>query len=102
MSTVYYLRKAGEFSTHMAIGSFGIGSLLLLLYKLFPENENLLPVVLAYVVIAFGLNTIVFFHLLHYFITQKNYRKYFAVKMLILLGNIPIAVLYCYLIFPIF
>ena len=101
MATVHYLRKAGEFSTHMAIGSFGIGTLLLISYKIFPENQNLLLVGLAYVVIAFALNTIVFFHLLYYFITQKNYREYFAVKMLILLANLPIVAIYfCFIAQP--
>jgi len=99
MSPIYYLRKAEEFSTHMAIGSFAIGTLILLLYKMIPDNLNLLLVGLAYIIIAFVLNGLVFFHLLYYFITQKNYREYFAVKMLILLVNIPIATLYGYLVF---
>jgi len=99
MSPVYYLRKAGEFSTHMAIGSFAIGTLILLLYKMIPDNLNMLLIGLAYIVIAFVLNSLVFFHLLYYFITQKNYREYFAVKMLILLINIPIAALYVYFVF---
>jgi len=99
MSPVHYLRKAGEFSTYLAIGSFGIGTFLLLIHIVFPQFDLLLFVGLAYVVIAFVLNAIVFFHLLYYFITQSNYREYFAVKMLILLANIPIAALYVYLIF---
>jgi len=100
MSPVHYLRKAGEFSTHLAIASFGIGTLLLLVYRAFSsELVELVFVGLAYVVIAFFLNAIVFFHLLYYFITQSNYREYFAVKMLILLANIPITALYVYLIF---
>jgi len=99
MKPVHYLRKAGEFSTHMALVSFGIGTILLLLHQVYPNFPNLLFVGLAYVIIAFVLNSIVFFHLLYYFITQKNYREYFAVKMLILLANLPIAALYFYLIF---
>lgn len=99
MSPVYYLRKAGEFSTHMAIGSFAIGTLILLLYKIIPENSNMLLIGLAYIVIAFVLNSLVFFHLLYYFVTQKNYREYFAVKMLILLVNVPISALYAYFVF---
>lgn len=99
MSPVHYLRKAGEFSTHLAIASFGIGTFLLLFYIIFPRLEALLFVGLAYVAIAFFLNAIVFFHLLYYFITQRNYREYFAVKMLILLANIPISALYVYIIF---
>lgn len=77
MSPVYYLRKAGEFSTHMAIGSFAIGTLILLLYKTIPDNFDMLLIGLAYIVIAFVLNSIVFFHLLYYFITQKKLPRIF-------------------------
>ena len=99
MTAVHYLRKAGEFSTHMALASFGIGTILMLLHQVYPNLVYLLFIGLAYVVIAFVLNSIVFFHLLYYFIIQKNYREYFAIKMLILLANIPIVALYIYLLF---
>lgn len=97
MSPIHYLRKAGEFSTHLAIGSFAIGTLFLVAHLLIPSSSNVLIAGFAYVAIAFFINAIVFFYLLYYFITQTSYREYFAVKMLILLANVPIAAFYLYL-----
>jgi len=99
MSPVQYLNKGGEFSTHLAIGSFGIGTLLLLVYKILPDFPLLLAIGLLYVVIAFAVNAVVFLYLFYCFLVQAAQREYFAVKMLIMLANIPVVVLYLYVLF---
>ena len=96
-----YLSKSGELSTHLAIASFGIGTLLLVSAKFLP----LVPIVwigLYYVVLAFAINGIVLLYLLYLFLIQPQHREYFAVKMLIMLANIPIAAFYLFLLTNIF
>lgn len=99
MSPLQYLRKAGEFSTHMAIASFGFGTIFLIAGKLFPQYDWVFIFGLMYLIVAVVLNAIVFIHLFYYFIIHKSEREYLAVKMLIMLANIPVIILYVYLLF---
>lgn len=94
MEPLKYLSKAGEFSTQLAIGSFAIGTLLLVAQQLFPQEINIILCGLCYVILAFVLNLIVFLYLLYYCLVHREYREYFAIKMLIMLANVPIAVCY--------
>jgi hypothetical protein len=99
MTATQHLIRAGIFSTHLAAASFGIATLLLLLYRFIPTIQNTLVIIgLWYVFIAILANTIVFLHLFYCFVVQPMYREYFAVKMLLMLINIPIAIFYLYLI----
>jgi hypothetical protein len=97
MTPMQYLTKAGEFSTHLAISSFAIGTVLLFTYRFVPEFDSVILIGLGYVALAFVLNAIVFIYLFCYFIRHPGHREYFAVKMLIMLVNIPIAVFYFFL-----
>lgn len=89
-----YLTRAGEFSTHLALSSFAIGTVLLLTYRFVPQFDSIILIGLGYVALAFVLNSIVFVYLFIYFIRYPIHREYFAVKMLLMLANIPIAVFY--------
>lgn len=101
MTKKQYRNATGIFSTQLAIGSFVIGTLLLILY-LVSKNNNLLGIGLVYVVFAATINLIMLFRLLFLLITQKNHTEYYTIKILILLANIPIAFVYARIVAEIF
>lgn len=91
----------GKFSTELAVVSFAIGTILLLLQKLAPNNLNILIIGLFYVLFAILINGIMFVNLAYQFIILPKYREYLAIKILILLANIPISFLYILIVFNI-
>jgi hypothetical protein len=93
MTKKQYQNATGIFSTQLAIASFILGTLLLILHLLFP-NGRLLEIGLIYVALAFLLNLIMLIYLIILYFTQKNHQEYFTIKILILLANIPIAFVY--------
>jgi|SRR6218665_661380 len=92
------LPETGNFSTQTALFSFGIGTLILVTHLLFPKANRIIYCGLVYVVLAAIINILVLLVLLYHFIVTPNYREYFAIKILILLANIPIAVLYFFIV----
>ncbi len=94
---LYNTENSSRFSTYLAIGSFSIGSFILLFYKLFPEETGLLILGFLYVLFASLFNGLVFLNLLYRFCIYPNYREVLAIKMLIMLANIPITILYFYI-----
>jgi hypothetical protein len=98
MTKLQYTNATGIFSTQLAIGSFIIGTILVLLNPLFPSGE-LLVFGLIYVLVATFFNSIMLFNLIYLLMSQKNHREYFLIKILILIANIPIAFLYLNIIF---
>lgn len=88
---------SGRFSTYLAIASFAFGSLILILYLLFPDIFQLLIIGFFYVLFASLFNGVVFLNLLYQFCIYPNDREVLAIKMLIMLANIPIAILYFYI-----
>lgn len=95
MTTAQSIQKTGEFSTHYALTCFAIGTLLLLIHFKFPDNIDILILGLCFVIVAIITNGIVLVHLMYHFITDPFRREYYAIKILILLSNIPVT--YCYL-----
>ncbi|MEC4004815.1 hypothetical protein OX283_009125 [Flavobacterium sp. SUN052] len=93
MTKKQYQNATGIFSTQLAIGSFLVGTLLLILELLFP-NGQLLEFGLIYVIIAILFNLMVLIYLIYLCFTQKNHQEYYTIKILILLANIPIAIVY--------
>lgn len=87
-------KSTGKFSTYLAITSFGIGTFLLILYLLFPETILLIYAGYFYVLLAILINGITFLHLFYLFLIHSLKREIIAIRMLILLANIPIAFLY--------
>ena len=81
-------------STELAIGSFIISTLLFVLYIVTNANTNVLIIASPFVASALLVNTIMLFHLIDKFIFLPLYRKDIVVKILILLSNIPIIILY--------
>lgn len=93
MKTIYNL----PFSTVFAIASFSLGTLLFTCYML-SKSEDLLLFGFFYVIGAVFFNTIILFHLIYELITTKE--KYeILLQIVILLSNIPIAILYLTIIF---
>lgn len=91
-----YYQEIKKISYKCAIISFGLGTFLLLLFIL-TKVDNVAILGYFYVVLAFTINTILFFfNLLCAFFT-KNYRNKFLINSGILLINVPIALFYLYL-----
>ena len=92
-------QKSAGFSTYLAIGSFGIGTLLFLLHFAIPEYGLLYFIGYFYLLIAFLVNLLVFLNLLFLYFIKPTEREDLAIKMLIMLANIPITLLYIYIVF---
>lgn len=94
MKTLHHI----SFSTLFAIGSLLIGTLLFVLYMLVQEDSILIAGFL-YVAAAVLFNLIIFVNLMYEFITVPNERTETAIRILILISNIPIAYMYFTLVF---
>ena len=81
-----------SFSTLFAIGSFLIGTLLFLSFQI-TKNENLIYIGFFYVLLALFFNSLVLIYLVNRLIFFSE-KEETAIKILILLSNIPIAYLY--------
>lgn len=99
METQIYNQRenSSRFSTYLALGSFGIGTIILLLFMLFPSTMQLLVVGFFYVLFAALFNGVVLLNLLYQFCIYPKDREVLAIKMLIMLANIPIAILYFFI-----
>lgn len=87
------------FSFQLAFFSFAFGTLFLILHLIFPKNENILFYGFMYTVFAVCSNQLfLFMLLLQLFINWKK-RESIVYQMLILLINIPIAILYIFIVF---
>jgi hypothetical protein len=91
----------GKFSTELALITFVIGTFLLVIQKLAPTNIDILFVGLLYLLFAILVNGIMLINLAYHFIILPKQREYIAIKILILLSNIPIAFLYILIVFNI-
>lgn len=89
----------GRFSTYLAIGSFSIGTFLFLIHFILPEFGLLYLIGYFYLLFAFLINLLVFLNLLFQFLIKPEEREDLAIKMLIMLANIPIALLYLCIVF---
>ncbi|NNT71732.1 hypothetical protein HKT18_05820 [Flavobacterium sp. IMCC34852] len=97
-TSIYNQReKSSRFSTYLALGSFAIGTIILLFYMLFPGLMQLLVIGFFYVLFASLFNGVVLLNLLYQFCIYPKDREVLAIKMLIMLANIPIAILYFFI-----
>lgn len=81
-------------SIELTIGSFLISTVLFTFYMVSNESSNILVLASPFVVSILFLNAVMLFHLMDNFIRQYEKRKDISIKILILLSNIPIALLY--------
>lgn len=86
--------KTGQFSTQLAIISFTIGTLFLIAHLFFPKEDYIIIFGFLYVVIAFIFNFITLLYLIYFLIVEIQKQEYYLIKILILLANIPIGILY--------
>ncbi len=92
----YYKRA---FSNELALGSFAIGTLLLLLYKSGNQSGLIILTGFYYLLFSILINSIMLLYLIFLCIILPDERKNLAVKIILLLCNIPIAILYYNIIF---
>ncbi len=91
--------STGKFSTYLAGVSFVIGSLLLAIHLAFPQNIDILILGFYYVLFAFLFNFTMLLSLFGQLITIPLERENILIRILILLSNIPIALLYLNIVF---
>jgi formate-dependent nitrite reductase membrane component NrfD len=84
----------GRFSSVLALISFVIGTLLLLMHLLFPKVIQIIIIGYLYVAETILINGCTLLYLLYQFALYRFHRETIAIKILILLSNIPIALLY--------
>ena len=93
MTKAQYNSATGLLSTQVSIASFIIGTILLIAHLCIP-NGSLFSLGLYYILIAAIINFIILIKLCVLFITQKNHQEYFAIKIFIVLTNLPIVFIY--------
>lgn len=86
-------------SNELAICSFAIGTLLLLAYKAIPYNDNVFIIGFFYLLFAIVINTIMLLYLIFLCFILPDERENLALRIILLLCNIPISILYLYFIF---
>lgn len=96
----YTLQKQSttSFSTYLAIVSFSFGTLLLLFHLVCPRVLLILIIGLYYVVFAVLINFLALLVLCYQFLAKPQERETVAIRILILLSNIPIALLYFFIV----
>jgi hypothetical protein len=87
------------FSNELTIGSFVLGTLLLLTHKAIPNEDIVYLIGLYYILFAIVINSTMLLYLIYLCIILPNERGNLALKIILLLCNIPIAILYLYNIF---
>lgn len=85
----------GKFSTYLAVTSFLIGTLFLILYLAFPNySPGIIYIGYVFVLVAAILNSISLLFLLWQLAIYRFYRETTTIRILIVLANIPVALLY--------
>lgn len=81
-------------SIELAAGTLIISTVLFAFYMISNESSNILIIASPFVISVLFLNAVMLFDLMDNFIKQHEQRKDIGIKILILLSNIPIALLY--------
>jgi len=81
-------------SIELAIGTFIISTLLFLLYIISKENSIVFVIAWPFALFSIIVNVIMFVHLAERFLHLPLQRKDIAVKIIILVSNIPITFFY--------
>lgn len=83
----------GQFSTLCSFASFTIGTFFFACFYFF-NIESCIYGGIIYLFFAAIANLIVLFRLFYFYFKRRDYRRYLANKILILLSNIPVAIGY--------
>ena len=98
MTRQQYQSATGITSTRIALASFGVGTALLIIQMTYP-HFNLLFGGFLFVLTATFVNLIVLANLVYHLCIQHNHRDYYLVKILIVLADIPITIVYLKILF---
>ena len=82
------------FSTKMALISFAIGTLLFIGFFSIKNNETLIFIGFYYIIIASIINILMLLKLFYDWLENPSEKYSISKQILILLANIPIAILY--------
>ncbi|CAD0007520.1 hypothetical protein [Flavobacterium chungangense] len=94
MQTTHQKLSEETQTIELVIGTFIISTVLFAFYMFTSQNANVLLFAFPFAVSVLFLNAIMLFHLTGRFIKLYKERKDIAVKIFLLLSNIPIAYLY--------
>lgn len=94
MSPFHYQFASGKFSTKLALISFGLGTILFVIYLFIPNDMRIIIFGLYFVLAAFIINLLTLLYLMYCYLALHKHREYFLIKIMILVANIPIAYLY--------
>lgn len=83
-----------KYATLLALVSFGIGTLLFVLFQCNPDSFELLAYGLVFVILAAFVNFLMLVNLIFLLFIYPEQREAMAIKILLLLSNIPIACVY--------
>jgi hypothetical protein len=97
-SDCYNTKTTTAFSTYLAVLSFSIGTFLFVLHLIFPNEDGIIILGFFYVLFAILINSLSLLNLCYLCITDPENRETNAIRILILLANIPIALLYFYIV----
>lgn len=86
--------KYFSYSTKFALLSFVFGTTLFALFFILPNKEGILILGLIYVIFIAFFSIIMLLNLIFQLLTIPNERENIVIKILILISNIPIAILY--------
>lgn len=91
-----YLRITAALSSRIALASFAAGSLLFGWYRSdpHPDGDSIFVFGFCYIVLAALFNSLVLLNLLILFFAEPEQRETIAIKILIVLANIPVALFY--------
>ena len=86
--------QEAKYAMPLALVSFGIGTLLFVLFQCNPDSFDLLAYGLLFVILAAFANLLMLVNLLFLLFIYPEQREAIAIKILLLLSNIPIACFY--------
>ena len=86
------------FSSKLAIVSWALGTFILLLNFCFPNQDKIIITGIVYIVVMGIINGITFLYIISKIITSTQNSRYYIIQAGIMLANIPIAILYAYLV----
>lgn len=87
-----------DLATKLAIGSFTIGTIIFVLGLLFSNHTEFLLLAVFYILAAIVANSIYLLVLAYLFIIHPYERQEIAIRMLLIVTNIPITIIYIYLV----
>lgn len=97
METIQDFKKF-SFSTQFAVVSFVLGTLLFASYYIFPNKDGIIILGLFYTLFAVFFNIMILINLVFQWLIMPIERENIAVKILIVLANIPVALIYFFVI----